>query len=99
MLWYYYDTFQHRYMYFHQLLLKTTENYYFENTEDKAKTHEQYGKWVFGKYSEDENVDEELAAEICFQLLQGQSFELLVDYLRLKHVSFFSFYLKCTDIF
>lgn len=76
-------------MYFHQLLLETTEKVYFSEKKEMEKTHEKYGKWLFGQYSEDADADEELAAEICYQLLKGSSFDLLVEYMKQKHVIFY----------
>jgi len=74
-------------MYFHQLLLETTEKVYFSEVKEiLEKTHEKYGKWLFGQYSEAADADEELAAEICYQLLKGSSFDLLVEYMKQKHV-------------
>eukprot|EP00001_Collodictyon_triciliatum_P115554 20271_5 len=45
-----------------------------------------YGRWLFGKYSEVTDVDEEIAAEMCYQLLQGQLLDLLAEYIRQKYV-------------
>ncbi len=76
-----------RYMYFHQLLRETTEKAYFSEAQEISKSHQEYGKWLFGQYAEDIDVDGELAAEICYQLLKGNSIDLLVEYIKRKHVN------------
>ncbi len=73
-------------MYFHQLLLETAKIRFF-GTEDKLiETHQEYGMWLYGQYAESKDMDEELVAEVCYQLIQGQCFDALVEYLKSEHV-------------
>ncbi len=78
-----------RYMYFHQLLLETSEKVFFSESQEMEKTRERFGKWLFAQYLDNIDVDEELAAEICYQLMKGNSFDLLLEYLKQKHVNDF----------
>eukprot|EP00002_Diphylleia_rotans_P032243 TRINITY_DN6756_c0_g1_i10.p1 TRINITY_DN6756_c0_g1~~TRINITY_DN6756_c0_g1_i10.p1 ORF type:complete len:2620 (-),score=451.36 TRINITY_DN6756_c0_g1_i10:125-7984(-) len=75
-----------RYMYFHQLLLETASQRFFSDKNATRDTQKQYGMWLLGQYADAYEIDEEVVAEICFQLLLGECYDALVEYLKKEYV-------------
>eukprot|EP00002_Diphylleia_rotans_P011601 TRINITY_DN2288_c0_g1_i1.p1 TRINITY_DN2288_c0_g1~~TRINITY_DN2288_c0_g1_i1.p1 ORF type:complete len:2402 (+),score=445.90 TRINITY_DN2288_c0_g1_i1:75-7280(+) len=75
-----------RHMYFHQLLIESVKAYYFSDSKTVVEVMKEYGMWLYGNYASNTDIEQELAAEICYQLLNGECFEALVAYLRKDYV-------------
>eukprot|EP00002_Diphylleia_rotans_P039414 TRINITY_DN9131_c0_g1_i2.p1 TRINITY_DN9131_c0_g1~~TRINITY_DN9131_c0_g1_i2.p1 ORF type:complete len:1246 (-),score=226.09 TRINITY_DN9131_c0_g1_i2:104-3841(-) len=75
-----------RYMYFHQLLLETTKERFFGDQNVSKDTQKEYGLWLLGQYADIQDAQEEVVAEICYQLSNGECFEALIEYLKKENV-------------
>eukprot|EP00002_Diphylleia_rotans_P021718 TRINITY_DN4235_c0_g1_i3.p1 TRINITY_DN4235_c0_g1~~TRINITY_DN4235_c0_g1_i3.p1 ORF type:complete len:1285 (-),score=233.19 TRINITY_DN4235_c0_g1_i3:151-3810(-) len=75
-----------RYMYFHQLLLETVHQRFFQQGFTLKESQSEYGMWLLGQYSDQDECKEELVAEICYQLINGECYDALVEYLKNEHV-------------
>ncbi len=75
-----------RYMYFHQLLIKTVQLRFFEKEAPLLEAMREYGMWLYGMYAQSRDTEGEVVAEICYQLLNGESYDALMEYLKKDHV-------------
>eukprot|EP00002_Diphylleia_rotans_P018099 TRINITY_DN3506_c0_g1_i4.p1 TRINITY_DN3506_c0_g1~~TRINITY_DN3506_c0_g1_i4.p1 ORF type:complete len:1850 (+),score=318.73 TRINITY_DN3506_c0_g1_i4:3274-8823(+) len=75
-----------RYMYFHQLLVETTKMRFFGESNTLKETQKHYGTWLLGQYADITDSDEDTVAEICHQLLSGECYDALVEYLKKEFV-------------
>ncbi len=74
-------------MYFHQLLVETVQNYFFEAKGSRQVAQKSYGMWLYATYFDDKDADEEIIAETCFHLNASECFIELIGYLKKEHVS------------
>eukprot|EP00002_Diphylleia_rotans_P029924 TRINITY_DN6116_c0_g4_i1.p1 TRINITY_DN6116_c0_g4~~TRINITY_DN6116_c0_g4_i1.p1 ORF type:complete len:743 (-),score=142.75 TRINITY_DN6116_c0_g4_i1:1566-3533(-) len=75
-----------RYMYFHQLLLETVKTSFFGEEGLLKAAQKEYGMWLHGQYGESADCQEDLVAEICHNLVSGDCYYELVEYLRNEYV-------------